>query len=136
MSRDRAERTALTEAAFRIANDRMAAWEEASPDAAELYFCECSRLECREKVALTRRAYEAVRAHPARFVVVHGHEVDDLETVVEVAPTHNVIEKPALVWDIVRGSDPRAGAPGTGRSEAEEIAAELGAPQRDEPPST
>lgn len=132
MSRDRAERIALTEAAFRIANDRMAAWDEASPDGAELYFCECASLECREKVALTRAQYELVRADAKRFAVVPGHEVSDLEEIVEIGPAHYVIEKPDLVLDIVRGTDPRAGAPGADRSEAEALAAQIDAPPHPE----
>ena len=55
MQRERAERIALTEAAFRIANERMAAWEEVPPDAEELFFCECASFECRQKVPLTQR---------------------------------------------------------------------------------
>jgi hypothetical protein len=128
MSRDRAERIALTEAAFRIANDRMASWEEASADAAELYFCECSQLECREKVSLTREQYERLRADPQHFVVVPGHEVPDVETVVATDPAHYVVEKPDAVAHITHGADPRADEPGPERAEAEEIAAEIAAP--------
>jgi hypothetical protein len=133
MARDRAERIALIEAAFRIANDRMAAWEEPSPGAAELYFCECAKLDCREKVSLTRAQYEAVRARPEHFVVVPGHDVPDVEDVVEGGDGHAVVEKPAAVMDLVRGTDPRTETPGPGREEADALAADI-APELPEPP--
>jgi hypothetical protein len=135
MADDRAERIAVIEAAFRIANERMAGWEEASGDAPELWFCECAELGCREKVALTRTAYEAVRARPEWFVIVPGHEVDDLETVIERREGHLVIEKPDAVMPIVRGTDPRAETPGPGRDQAQELAEGIAPEMPPEPES-
>jgi hypothetical protein len=125
MRRERAERIALTEAAFRIANERMAAWEEVPPDAAELFFCECSSLECRQRVPLTRAAYEAVRARSEWFVIAPGHEVPELEEVVERGGAHWIIEKPPLVSGIVEGTDPRAQQPGPDRAEADGLADQI-----------
>jgi hypothetical protein len=122
MSRDRAERVALTEAAFRIANERMAAWEEAPADEPALYFCECGLLECREKVSLTVAQYEQVRARPERFFVVPGHQIDDVEDVVAEEDGFLVIEKPEAVIELVRGADPRREDAGDGRAEAEQLA--------------
>jgi hypothetical protein len=122
MRSERAERIALIEAAFRIANERMAAWEEVRADAEELYFCECSDLECRRKGPLTRAQYESVRSRPQWFLIVPGHEVPDLEEVVQRGDAHCIIEKPELVVDIVEGTDPRAGTPGPDRPEADELA--------------
>ena len=122
MGRERAEGIALTEAAFRIANERMAAWEEVPADSEALYFCECSRLECREKVPLTRWVYETVRSRPEWFLVVPGHEVPDLEEVVRRGDMHWIIEKPDVVGDITHGTDPRSAQPGPERAEADELA--------------
>jgi hypothetical protein len=133
MARDRAERIALIEAAFRIANERMASWEERSPGGVELYFCECAKLDCREKVSLTRAQYEAVRARPEHFVIVPGHDVPDAEDVVEDGDGHAVVEKPDSVMDLVRATDPRTDTPGPGREEADAIADEI-APELPEPP--
>ena len=132
MARDRAERIALIEAAFRIANERMAAWEETSPDGAELYFCECGKLDCREKVSLTRAEYEAVRARPEHFLVVPGHDMPDVEDVVDGGDSHAVVEKPPSVMDLVRATDPRSETPGPGRDEADALASEI-APEPPEP---
>jgi hypothetical protein len=133
MDRDRAERITLIEAAFRVANDRMAAWEETPGEQPQLFFCECSDLECRDKVPLMRGEYDEIRRSSERFVVVPGHEVDDVEEVVDDRGTHNVILKPAAVWHLTRGTDPRADEPGEGRAEAEELATEV-APELPDPP--
>jgi hypothetical protein len=122
MPQDRAERVALTEAAFRIANERMAAWEETPADEPSLYFCECGMLECREKLSLTVAQYEQVRAKPERFFVLPGHEIEDVEDVIGEEDGFLVIEKPESVFELVRGSNPRAGDEGQGRAEAERLA--------------
>jgi hypothetical protein len=125
MPRERAERIAMTEAAFRIANERMAAWEEVPADVDELFFCECSDFACRQKVPLTRALYEAVRSRPEWFLIVPGHEVPDLEEVVQRADTHWIVEKPPIVAGITRGADPRAQDPGPERAAAAELADEI-----------
>jgi hypothetical protein len=122
MGRERAERIALTEAAFRIANERMSAWEEVPSDAAELFFCECSSLECRQKVPLTQALYENVRSRSEWFLIVPGHEVPDVEEVVERGDEHWIIAKPPLVADIVEGTDPRAQQRGPERAAADDLA--------------
>src|SRR2546430_1746537 len=38
------------------------------------YRCECGVASCFERIALTPEEYEAVRSHPARFLVSPGHE--------------------------------------------------------------
>jgi len=126
MRRERAERIALTEAAFRIANERMAAWEEVPAEAEELFFCECSSLECRHKVPLTRALYETVRSRSEWFLVAPGHEVPDVEEVVQRGDAHWIIEKPPVVGDIVEGTDPRAEQAGPDRAEADGIADGIG----------
>ena len=117
MADDRARRAAITEAAFRIANDRMAAWEEASATEPELFFCECLMAGCREKVPLTRAQYEAVRADPRRFFVVPGHQEEQLETVVERRDAYLVIEKPPDLDALVNATNPRS--PEAGGPEAD-----------------
>jgi hypothetical protein len=124
---DRATRAAIVEAAFRIANERMTRWEERHPDGKpELYLCECARLECREKVRLDRPEYERVREEPQRFFVVPGHELDDLEEVVEGHEHHLVVEKPSALLDLVTATDPRRPGDGPVAEEAEALADELG----------
>jgi hypothetical protein len=126
MTTDRAEDVALTEAAFRIANERTSRWEERHRDRAqELYLCECAARPCRERIALTREQYEAVRSNARRFFVVPGHVIDDLETVVESFPDYQVIEKPNALMDLLRETDPRAHGSGKAVDAARTIADEI-----------
>jgi hypothetical protein len=91
---ERKRRIAENEALFRLANERMARWEERERDAAvELYFCECGDPACDQKVALRRPDYERVRGVSAHFFVVPGHEIPDVETVVEAHREWLVVEK-------------------------------------------
>ena len=82
MASERRERMAENEAMFRVANERMADWEEQhASSAVEPYFCECANPECGEHVDLRKAEYERVRSDSRRFVIVPGHEVPDVETV-------------------------------------------------------
>lgn len=108
MPTDRERRLALNEAAFRVANERMREWPERRGDEAPArFYCECAAVGCQEHVELTERAYERVRADPNRFIVLPGHEVLDVETVVERADGYNVIEKADEVRPITEATDPR-----------------------------
>ena len=120
---DRAEDVALTEAAFRIANERMARWEERHGSRAEeFYMCECASRPCRERISLTREQYEAVRADARRFLVVPGHVLPDLETVVETFPAYQVVEKPSALMDLLMETDPRHEGSGESVDAARKIA--------------
>jgi hypothetical protein len=108
MATDRQERIAQNEALFRVANERMAAWEDShAEDSAESYFCECADPDCREKVALRRPEYESVRSNSRRFFIVVGHEIPEVETVIETHRDWCVIEKDPNVSDLLKASDPR-----------------------------
>lgn len=108
MATDRQERLAQNEALFRVANERMADWEEShAEDAAELYFCECADPDCREKVSLRRSEYESVRSNSRHFFIVVGHEIPDVETVIETHGDWCVVEKDPDVSDLLKASDPR-----------------------------
>jgi hypothetical protein len=126
MPTDRAENVALTEAAFRIANERTSRWEERHRNRAEeLYMCECASRPCRERIRLSREQYEAVRADVRRFLVLPGHVIPDLETVVESYPSYQVIEKPSALMDLLTQADPRHEHSGEAGDAARTIAAEL-----------
>ena len=102
------ERVALIEAGFRIANERLAAWEERYEDTTlERYYCECARPACREQLQLGKADYEAIRADPKRFLIRPGHEMDGFEVVVKATEDFAVVEKPDAMLHIVVPSDPR-----------------------------
>jgi hypothetical protein len=101
-------RVARNEALFREVNEAIerGQWpdEEDSPTA---FRCECARLECNELVSLTPREYERVRATPRRFLVIAGHEVPELEAVVETGSDYIVVEKRDEAGRLAEARDPR-----------------------------
>ena len=108
MAREREERIAENESLFRAANERVADWEERDREhAAGLYFCECADPRCNEKVRLRPGDYERIRRDSDRFFVIPGHEVPDVETVVERHDDWAVVVKAPGVQDIVERTDPR-----------------------------
>lgn len=108
MDEDRAARLAENEAVFRAANERIHAMLGGETEQTP-YLCECGNERCFERVPLTGAEYEEVRSHPARFLVVTGHE--DLtagEIVIEKSGRYAVVEKQGSLRTIVERSDPRA----------------------------
>lgn len=108
MATQREERLALNEAMFREANERAKAWEERHREVeVELYFCECADPNCPERVGLGKADYERVRSDSRHFVIAPGHELPDVETVIEQHDGWAIIEKAPEVSDIVEARDPR-----------------------------
>jgi hypothetical protein len=104
----REERLAANEAMFRLANERMAGWEELDPpDAEELYSCECADPGCRQRVGLRKEDYEAIRSDSRRFLIAIDHEIPDVETVIEKHEGWAVIEKNPEVTETVESLDLR-----------------------------
>lgn len=72
------------------------------------YLCECGEKSCLARVELTPAEYEAVRAQPARFFVVPGHE--DLtagEVVVGNYERFRVVEKQGEARELVERGTPQ-----------------------------
>jgi hypothetical protein len=60
-------------------------------------------------MSMTLVEYEALRAEPTRFAVVPGHEVPDVERVVDRRPKYLVVEKDDDdAEEVARESDPRS----------------------------
>jgi uncharacterized protein YdcH (DUF465 family) len=114
MSRD--EQLARNEALFRNLNERLKEIDDGLDTAVvgaavidrEEFFCECGALDCMARLEMTREEYEAIRAHPARFLVVHDHVDDSIEKVVEDHPRYTVVQKLGEEAEIARESDPRS----------------------------
>jgi hypothetical protein len=66
--------------------------------------------EVNEQIAsMTLVEYEALRAEPTRFAVLPGHEVPDVERVLDRRPNYLVVEKvDDDAEEVARESDPRA----------------------------
>jgi hypothetical protein len=51
--------------------------------------------------------YERLRSHPTHFGVIPGHEMLDVETVVETHPHYLVVEKVGEMRHQAEAADPR-----------------------------
>jgi hypothetical protein len=60
------------------------------------FVCECSDETCVDPVELTPAEYGDIRAHPTRFVVVPGHEDEEIERVVEQNGRFVIVQKPVV----------------------------------------
>ena len=99
-------RLARNEVMFRAINERIrelgSKFEQATGDRLA-FVCECADETCVERVHLTLQQYDDVRAIPARFVVVPGHEVTPLvERVVYRSEEFVIVRKVGLAADVAR----------------------------------
>jgi hypothetical protein len=94
---ERAKRIGLNEAVFREVNERIQDLAEAfGLDDRKLdLVCECGDASCVAQIHLTLHEYETVRSDPTHFAIHHGHEVPDVEDVVETHDQYDVVRKRA-----------------------------------------
>jgi hypothetical protein len=95
-ARRMAENEQIAEALNRRVEERveeMRAEEGEDLNAPVSFFCECSDLGCRERVQLTPGRFDEVHRESALCVLVPGHEVLAVETVVEEHPGYVVVRK-------------------------------------------
>lgn len=110
MPDERARRLAENEARFREINDRVERDLEhvvEDPDELLPFVCECAMRTCNATIELSRDEYERVREQPILFAAAPGHEILDVEDVVERHERYVVIRKHPETWDIVTRTDPR-----------------------------
>jgi hypothetical protein len=104
------ERLAKNEVLFREVNESIEqqALRFGGIDDEYEFVCECSSTECVERVTLTVRQYEQVRAEGTRFVLAPGHADPEVELVVRKTVDHDVVEKDGLAGVIAEQADPRS----------------------------
>jgi len=71
------------------------------PDQTMPLLCECGDEACTRPLFATPAEYEAVRAFPRRFLVRAGHEILDVERVVEQGSRFTIVEKREATAHIV-----------------------------------
>jgi hypothetical protein len=99
------ERIAHNETVARSVNEAIEAGR-VTRDGRAAFVCECGQLGCNAVVELTLQDYEAVRAHPRRFVLVAGHGAHFDEVIAE-AGDHEVVVKHGVAGRIAEETDPR-----------------------------
>lgn len=111
MPDERATRLAENEVRFRAINDRVERDLERvvdDPDELIPFVCECALRTCNATIELSLAEYERVREQPILFAVAPGHQILDVEDVVERHQRYFVIRKHPPTWEIVQRADPRA----------------------------
>jgi hypothetical protein len=105
----RDERAAENETLFRSVNERIEqtalSWGMAENGVE--FLCECDDTECLERLRLTVEEYEAVRAHPAQFVVAPDHQAHDVEYVKHIERRFVVVRKVDEAAKVADEHDPR-----------------------------
>ena len=71
------------------------------------FVCECSRGGCMQRISLTAREYEHIRAEGDHFVLVPGHEDRSIERVIETHAGYLVVEKFGEAGAVALRDDPR-----------------------------
>jgi hypothetical protein len=103
----RAERVGKNEALFREVNERIR--EITTYDSDVEFLCECGDPACARPMVMSLAEYEDVRTDPKRFVVVPGHELPDLEEIVEMNGRFTVVQKhPGTPTELAVETNPRA----------------------------
>jgi hypothetical protein len=108
---ERERKIGLNEALFREVNERIGEVNRtfAAVTGVIDVMCECGDTGCIERIVVEQPAYEAVRSEGAHFLVVPGHEIPDVETVVERHPTYYVVRKNAgAAEELAESTDPRS----------------------------
>ena len=110
MPDERTRRLAANEARFREINERVERDLEALVDRRDEllpFVCECGREDCSEAIQMTVPEYERVRSDSFWFVVVPGHEMEDVGDVVDRHERYLVVRKHPGTRDIAAETDPR-----------------------------
>jgi hypothetical protein len=92
---EREERVGRNEALFRQVNERLKEIGESFSFVTESadFVCECGSASCADPIRLSLAAYEQIRSVPELFFIVPGHELADVESVVESNEAYNVVRK-------------------------------------------
>lgn len=89
----RGDRIAQTERFFRAVNEEIAANDG---HGTTRFLCECGNASCAEGIELTALALQHLHAENGLFVVLPGHEISDLETVVDRHDGYLVVRRNAI----------------------------------------
>jgi hypothetical protein len=107
----RRRRIGLNEAVFRDVNERIEDVADSFQvgDTPLSLVCECGDPACVQQITMRRAEYEEVRAEPTHFAVYPGHEIPDVEEVLEKRDGYDIVRKregqPA---EAAKETDPRA----------------------------
>lgn len=100
-----AVKAARNQSLCREVNERIEALAETVGDLQLI--CECASLECQEILNLSVAEYERIRSSSVRYPIALGHDLPEVENVVEVADGHAVVQKLGQAAEVSAHLDPR-----------------------------
>lgn len=100
------ERLARNQALFREVNERLLELTDGFRNGSIQFICECSQEDCTETLTLSQERYESVRAHSTFFVVATGHEILEVEKVIDRNDGYTIVQK-VMASDYAVATDPR-----------------------------
>ncbi len=107
---ERKSRIGLNEAVFREVNERIEQLSETfglDQEPLDL-ICECGDASCVQRITMSHSEYESLREEPRQFAVSSGHEIPDVERIVEQRGGYDVVEKrEGAPAQVARATDPR-----------------------------
>ncbi len=103
-------RAAENQSLFREVNERIEQLQEGFGATTEVseWVCECADTSCTERISMTLREYQALRGDSNRFAVVPGHELPDVEAVVDATEEYDLVRKIGAGAAKARRLDPRS----------------------------
>ena len=95
MSDERARRVGLNEAIFRQVNEQIRDLDRGfgTEQGTMSVICECGNSDCTERLELGVTEYERVRGDARLYVIVPGHQIPSVESVVEQRDGFDVVQK-------------------------------------------
>jgi hypothetical protein len=99
------ERAAKNQSLFREVNERT---EDLARNASfTAFICECMNETCDKQVSLTVEEYEHVRSDGNRFFVLPGHELAEVERIIEANDRFVLVAKVGAGAQVAEQLDPR-----------------------------
>lgn len=106
---EREERVGRNEVLFREVNERIEGTQSGQGVGGYSDFlCECGDTDCVEQIPLTPAEYQDIRSEPTQFFVRPGHEVPDIERVVQAGDRFLVVRKQEEAAVFAEEHDPRS----------------------------
>ena len=103
------ERLARNQALFREVNERLLELTDGFQDGSMQLVCECSHEDCTLTITMNHDEYESVRARSTFFVIASGHEIPQVENIVDRRNGWTIVQK-TTESDYAVGTDPRRSA--------------------------
>jgi hypothetical protein len=103
----RRDRLARNEVLFREVNERVKQVAPDGPGEPIDFLCECGDAGCTRTISLRRPEYEHARSEPTFFAITPGHEILEIERVIERHERFYIVRKHEGESRIALETDPR-----------------------------